>query len=346
MLKNDKNKIIYGAILLVAGIVFSFFMVKPFFSPLVNSPKNAPYVLFIPSGSGFDEVVTILKNDSVLINIDHFESVASYMGYNKDEIPSGRYLLHKEMSAREVVGKLRSGNQDAVNVVINNVRTISDLAGKLSQYLESDSMSILRYLSDSSILNQYNLTVETALTLFIPNTYQVFWNTKPEKLLERMKKEHDKFWTQERLDKLKKHGLSPVEAYTLASIVEKESNYAPERPAIAGVYLNRIKQGMKLQADPTVVFATGLFDLKRVLYMHLETDSPYNTYKYHGIPPGPIYMPSISSLEAVIDAEDHDYIFFCAKADNSGKHVFASTLEEHDKNARLFSEWLNKIGIK
>lgn len=346
MLKNDKNTIIFGSILLVVGIIFSFFIVKPFFSPLINSPKNAPYVLFIPTGTGFDQLVALLENDSVLVNVNYFKRVASYMGYNKEEIPSGRYLLHNKMSAREVIGKLRSGNQDAVNVVINNVRTISDLAGKLSRYLEADSISMLRYLSDSSILRQYNLDIETALTLFIPNTYQIFWNTKPEKLLERMKKEHDKFWTQERLDKLKKHGISPVEAYTLASIVEKESNYAPERPAIAGVYLNRIKQGMKLQADPTVVFATGLFDLKRVLYIHLETDSPYNTYKYHGIPPGPIYMPSISSLEAVINAEDHDYIFFCAQADNSGKHVFASTLKEHDKNARLFSEWLNKIGIK
>lgn len=346
MLDNRKKIAFLAAGLFLAGILTAFFLVKPFFSSVIHAPKNAPYTLFVPTGSGFDDVVAMLERDSVLQHKDDFKRVSSFMGYTKDEVPAGKYMLHQEMSAREVVGKLRSGNQDAVNVVINNVRTIQDLAGKLSQYLEADSLSILQFLTDSSIHDQYKLNTETIMTLFIPNTYQVFWNTKPEKLLERMKKEHDKFWTQERLDKIKRHGLSPVEAYTLASIVEKESNYAPERPAIAGVYLNRLKQGMKLQADPTVVFATGLFDLKRVLYSHLETDSPYNTYKYHGIPPGPIYMPSISSLEAVINAEDHDYIFFCAKADNSGQHVFASTLEEHDKNARLFSEWLNKIGIK
>src|SRR5690606_1924990 len=152
---------------------------------------------------------------------------------------------------------------------------------------------------------EYHLTPETVLTLFIPNTYQMFWNATPEKLAKRMKKEHDKFWNQERLDKIRKLGLSPVQAYTLASIVEKESNYVPERPTIAGVYINRLKTGMKLQADPTVVFATGEYDLKRVLYSHLAMDSPYNTYMYEGLPPGPIYMPSISSLEAVINAEQH-----------------------------------------
>jgi UPF0755 protein len=346
MFKLGSKTIAVLGVIFIAAILAVFFIVKPFFSSVIRSGKENPYTLYIPTGSGFEDVVDILKKDTVLLHENAFRKVAGLMSYDKDEVPSGRYILHSGLNAREVVGKLRSGNQDAVNVVINNVRTLADLSGKLSQYLEADSLAILSYLTNTDVLRDYGLTAETMITLFIPNTYQLFWNTKPEKLLQRMKKEHDRFWTQDKLDKIRKLGISPVEAYTLASIVEKESNYAPERPAIAGVYLNRIKQGMKLQADPTVVFATGQYDLKRVLYTHLETDSPYNTYKYPGIPPGPIYMPSISSLEAVINAENHDYIFFCAKPDNSGQHVFAATLDEHDKNARLFSEWLNKIGIK
>ena len=174
----------------------------------------------------------------------------------------------------------------------------------------------------------------------------MFWTTTPEKFVARMKKEHDTFWTEERENKIKQHNLDKKQAYIVASIVEKESNYDPERPTIAGVYLNRLKAGEKLQADPTVVFAIGDFSIQRVLYSHLETDSPYNTYKYTGLPPGPICMPSIASLEAVINADKHEYMFFCAKADNSGIHVFAKDYSSHLKNAEAFANWLNSLNIK
>jgi UPF0755 protein len=331
-------------LIIICAAVYIY--IKPLFQPAIQTGPESSYSLFIPSGSDFEDVVNILKQDNVLIHEAGFRKVAGLLGYNKESVPPGKYILTHDMNTKDVISKLRSGDQNAVNVVINNVRKIEDLAGKISNYIEADSLQILEYFLNPSVQKTYNVNTETLLTLFIPNTYQLFWTTKPEKLLERMKKEHDKFWTQDKLDKIKSNGLSPIQAYILASIVEKESNYIPERPAIAGVYLNRLANGMKLQADPTVVFAMGQYDLKRVLFSHLDMDSPYNTYKYEGLPPGPIYMPSISSLEAVISADKHDYVFFCAKADNSGQHVFAVTYEEHTRNARKFSDWMNVMGIK
>jgi UPF0755 protein len=346
MVKSGKIAIFSAiAILCIAGIT-GIVYVKPIFEPAVKESLDSTYVLYVASGSGFEDVYQTLQNDGILKNPESFKKVARLMGYIKEEVPAGRFEINSNLNTKNLVSKLRSGNQDAVNVVVNNVRTIADLCGKLDTYFEIDSQTIYEYVTSPDVLKEYQLTSENIMTLFIPNTYQMFWTTKPEKLLQRMKREHDIFWTQEKLNKIKALGLSPVQAYTLASIVEKESNYGPERPAIAGVYLNRIKTGMKLQADPTVVFATGEYDLKRVLYSHLTFDSPFNTYMYEGIPPGPIYMPSISSLNAVISPEKHDYIFFCAKPDDTGQHVFASTLDEHDQNAKKFSAWLNSRGIK
>ena len=334
------------AILLMGFGGLAYYIINPLFQKAVSKINAESYVLYIPTGSGFEDVMDSLMKNNVLLHPENFKRVAVIMRYDKDEVPGGKYILKSAMTTREVINKLRSGNQDPVNVVVNNVRTVQELCGKLDKYFETDSLTLLQYLERKDVQQDLHLTSETMLTLFIPNTYQMFWNASPEKIIIRMKKEHDKFWNPERLAALKSWELSPVQAYTLASIVEKESNYAPERATIAGVYLNRLRTGMKLQADPTVVFATGQFDLKRVLYSHLTLDSPYNTYVYEGIPPGPICMPSISSLEAVIHAEKHDYIFFCAKADNSGKHVFATNLNEHSKNARDFSAWMNALGIK
>jgi UPF0755 protein len=245
-----------------------------------------------------------------------------------------------------LITKLRSGNQDAQNVVINNIRTIHDLAGKASRYFETDSLTFLSYLTDANVFGKYGFTLDNFLTMFIPNTYEMFWTTTPEKFCNRMKSEYDAFWTNEKLDLIKANNLDRTQAFIVASIVEKESNYDPERPTIAGVYLNRLNAGEKLQADPTVVFATGDFTIQRVLYSHLSIDSPYNTYKYAGLPPGPICMPSIASLNAVIRAEKHDYMFFCAKADNSGVHVFAKDYAQHQKNAAAFAAWLNSLNIQ
>lgn len=338
----SKKSIISIVLLIVIGLLY-FFIVKPFFGSNVKASESSK-IVYIPTNATYDDVLTILNEADLLINLSDFQLAAKLMSY--DKIKPGRYEFTPGMSNQQLVSKLRSGNQDPQNVTINNIRLISDLAGKASRYFEADSFKILSYLTNPATPLQYGLNQDNFLTMFIPNTYDMFWTATPEKFVARMKKEYDRFWNSDRLAKLSSKNIDKTQAYIVASIVEKESNYDPERPRIAGVYLNRLKNGEKLQADPTVVFATGDFTIQRVLYSHLETDSPYNTYKYAGLPPGPICMPSLASLEAVINAEDHKYMFFCAKADNSGIHAFAETYEDHQKNAAAFAKWLNTLNIK
>lgn len=338
------KKILIGLLILVVVAVASYFLVgKMLWSPNVN-PAQKEYELYIPTGASYSDVIDSLNQRKIIKDMTSFATVAKIKSFNKSR--PGRYVITDDMSNMQIINKLRSGNQDAENVVINNVRLISDLAGKASRYFEADSMRFLNYLTQPETAAKYGFTNENFLAMFIPNTYEMFWTATPEKFAERMNKEYQKYWTPERLQKIQKHNLDPKQAYTLASIVEKESNYDPERPTIAGVYLNRLKAGEKLQADPTVVFAVGDFTLQRVLYSHLKTDSPYNTYLYPGLPPGPICMPSLASLEAVVNATDHQYLFFCAKPDNSGIHVFAETYAEHQTNADAFAAWMNSLNIK
>jgi UPF0755 protein len=241
---------------------------------------------------------------------------------------------------------LRSGNQDPLDLTFNNVRTIQELAGLLSKNLEADSLTLLTAFLDKNTLASHGLTEETALTNYIPNTYDIFWNIKPEKFINRMHDESEKFWTADRLSKAKSWDLTKEQVYTLASIVEKESNNKKERPIVAGVYLNRLKIGDKLRADPTVVYATGDFELRRVLFEHLNNPSPYNTYMHAGLPPGPIYMPSTNSIDAVLNAEKHEYLFFCAKPGYNSEHAFAKSAEQHAVNATVYHKWLSQEGIK
>jgi len=277
-----------------------------------------------------------MKDSNVLKDISTFRTVAQLRNYDTSVKP-GKYILKPGMNNQQIAGKLRSGDQDPQKVTINNIRMISDLAGKASRYFESDSITFLNYLKDPEVAASLGYNQDNFLTMFIPNTYEMFWTSTPESFVKRMKKEYDNFWTQDRINKLTANNLTPTEAYIIASIVEKESNYTPEKPVIAGVYLNRLHAGERLQADPTVVFAMGDFSIQRVLYTHLKTDSPYNTYLNTGLPPGPICMPSMASLEAVINVDKHKYMFFCARPDNSGIHVFAETYQEHLKNADNFS---------
>ncbi len=338
------KKVIIGLItLLVIGVGGYFLIGKMLWSPNVK-PNAKKSEVFIPTNASIEDVMDSLQAADVLKDMTSFKTVAKLKSFNKAK--PGRYVFDENMSNIRIINKLRSGDQDAEQVVINNIRLISDLAGKASNYFESDSLAFLNYLTNPEVSAKFGFTQENFLSMFIPNTYEMFWTATPEKFTERMQKEYNKFWTDERLAKIAKNKLSQIEAYTLASIVEKESNYDPERPTIAGVYLNRLKAGEKLQADPTVVFATGDFSLQRVLYSHLKTESPYNTYMNHGLPPGPICMPSLASLEAVINAEDHKYMFFCAKADNSGIHAFAESYADHLKNADAFAAWMNSLNIK
>lgn len=327
---------------LVAGAI-GFIGYQKVFNP--NLTKD--HTLYIPSESSFEDLSDIFKKENIIDNLSSFQQVAGWMNYGKSTIPSGKYHLKKGWNNKELISKLRSGNQDAVKVTINNVREIENLSAKFSTYLEVDSSELLRAIVSAENLKKYDADLGNIMTLFIPNTYEFWWDSKPEEIIERMAQEHTRFWDKDnRTAKADALGLTKREVYILASIVEKETQLNSEKQRIAGVYLNRLQRGILLQADPTVVFATRQFDLRRVLNKHLETDSPYNTYKNEGLPPGPIYMPGIKSIDAVLNAEKHKYLYFCAKPDNSGAHAFATNLIGHNKNAQRYWNWLRKNRIR
>lgn len=315
------------------------------FAPNVQESLENPY-LRIPTGASYEEVMGLLKDQKIIIDQASFDWLASKMNYKKDQMRSGRFKIEPGWSNRELIRHLRGGKQATVKVVLNNERLIEEVAGKVAKVIEADSNEIYRLLNDDAFLASKGYTHETIMSIFIPNTYDFFWNSSAVQFFERMEKEHQGFWkNNNREAKAKRHKMTPQEIYTMASIVERESNKKVERPRIAGVYLNRIERGIPLQADPTVVFALKAFDLRRVLNKHLEFDSPYNTYLYAGLPPGPISMASINSIDAVLDAEDHEYIFFCAKPGEIGYHSFAKTLTAHNVNARKYHRWLNQQRI-
>lgn len=345
MSKSIKRILYALTIILVIATGAAFYLYRIIFAPNVILEREK--IIYIPTGSDIDEVVDILDTASVLRNPASFQTVAGWMKYEGTSINPGKYTISPGLSNRQLVSLLRSGNQTPVNLVINNVRNTAELAGKIAGQVEIDSISLLRHFLDTTIIKKFGLNSNNFLTLFIPNTYEVYWTIKPESLIDRLEKERSKFWeSDQRLQKVNKLNLTREEVYILASIVEKETQAAVERPTVAGLYLNRLRRGIPLQADPTVVFATGIFDLRRVLNKHLEIESPYNTYRYSGLPPGPIYMPSIQSIDAVLNAEQHNYLYMCARPDNSGLHAFAATLTDHNQNANRYRKWLNERGIK
>ncbi len=300
--------------------------------------------LYIPTGSEIDDVTKILYKKGCIINKGDFEWVAEQKNY-QNHVHPGKYEIKNGMSNNELVDLLRSGNQTPVHITFNNIRTIDQLAGAVAKVIEADSASISDMLHDKTVLKENGFNENTVLGMFIPNTYEFFWNTTAKGFVNRMKKEYDKFWNKTRLNKAKQIKLTQNEVVSLASIIEMETKKDDEKPRVAGVYMNRINKGMKLQADPTVIYAIGDFSIRRVLKTHLDFDSPYNTYKYSGLPPGPISMPSIASIDAVLNYEKHKYLFFCAKEDFSGYHNFAVTLREHNLNAKRYQKQLNKRKI-
>ncbi len=306
----------------------------------------------IPTHSNYENVVRILSNGGYIKNEDSFRTVAGYMKFDQREtMRAGRFKLTPGMNNRELIQLLRAGKQSPVKLTISFARLPEDLAGKVSKVIEADSASILALMNDGTLLKKYGFNQETAMSCIIPNTYEFFWNTDEVGFWKRMVKEHKAFWSKERLQKAEKLNLSPEEVYTLASIVESETNYNPEKPRVAGVYLNRLKINMLLQADPTLVFAAGDFEIKRVLNRHKEIESPYNTYKYTGLPPGPIKLASISSIDAVLNYEKHDYYYFCAKPPKNlneapREHAFAKNLSQHNANAKKYYAYLKKAGIR
>jgi UPF0755 protein len=307
---------------------------------------NQPYAfLFIRTGMNFSAVKTLLNKQHYLLDMNSFEDVAGSKKYYI-KVKPGRYKIVSGMSNNELVNLLRSGKQEPVRLILQNVRTPGELAGKVAGQIEADSLSILNLMHDHDYLRKFGAEPATVFTLFIPNTYEFLWNTSADQFIQRMYRERQKFWGDERITKMSEEGLDIAGVVTLASIIEKETAKNSEKPVIAGVYMNRLRKDWPLQADPTLIFAWNDYTIKRVLNKHKEIDSPYNTYKYTGLPPGPICLPSVSSIDAVLNYEKHSYMYFCAKEDLSGYHNFSVTLAEHDRNADRYQAALKRLNIR
>jgi UPF0755 protein len=297
--------------------------------------------LYIPSGSDFNDVIDLLDDNQLIRNSNTFRWLALRKNFHNN-IKPGRYRLVDGMNNNDLINMLRAGNQVPVNLVFISHRRIEDIAAVAGRQIEADSADIIDLADDLDFINSLGFDQYTLPALFIPNTYQVYWNTSAAQFYERMKTEYERFWNDTRELKRNSLGLSRIQVSTLASIVSEETVIAEEMPTIAGVYINRLKRGMRLQADPTVRYALGDFTVNRILRVHLDIDSPYNTYKHAGLPPGPISVPPVQAIDAVLDPEEHSYLYFSAREDFSGYHRFARTLTEHNRNARLYREALNK----
>lgn len=337
----------YGLILaIILGLTIAYLLYSAIYRPNVPSELENTKIE-IPKGSGYEDVVNKLVKENLIEDESSFRLVSKLMKFDQKNEISGRYLITPGSNNRELISMLRAGRQIPVNVTISQVRLLSEMVGKIARYIELDSLQIYDHLTNEDHLSEWGYTRDDIMTLFIPNTYEMYWDTSLDQLVSRMQSEHDKYWSQQgRKEAITSHNLDTREAYILASIIEKETNNKSEVKTIAGVYHNRLKRGMPLEADPTVVFAIGDFSIRRVLNKHLKTESPYNTYLNPNLPPGPICMPSLSSLDAAIFPEDHEYIFFCARPGYDNEHAFASTLRQHNRNARIFHQWLNKQGIR
>lgn len=332
------------AAILLFFTVFAFYGYQILYAPNLQVNKEKT-IIYLPTGANFQTVLDTLGKYQIINDKVSFAFLSKLMKY-QELVKPGRYEIEKDMSNLDAVRMLRNGLQMPLKVVINPVRLKENLVEKISPYFEMQAEELQQSLEDSSLHKEFGFSSETILCLFLPNTYDFYWNTSAEELMRKMHKEYQKFWNEERLAKAKQLELSPVEVSILASIVEAETQKNDEKRRMAGVYVNRLKQGNPLQADPTVVYAVGDFTLKRVLNKHLKVDSPYNTYKHKGLPPGPINLPSIASIDAVLNYEKHEYFFFCAKEDFSGYHSFAVTNAEHEANARRYRQALNERGIK
>ncbi|MDB4920377.1 endolytic transglycosylase MltG [Mucilaginibacter sp.] len=313
-----------------------------YFSPNVTDKQE---YLYIHTGADFNDVYKTIKQQGIVKDTASFYHAAENMNY-VSRIKPGRYHLQNGMSNRRLVNMLASGSQEPVTLSFHNLRLKEEFAGFVAKKIEPDSTAIIRLLDSTSYIQQYGFTTDNVYTMFMPNSYQLYWNITPEKFFKRMYANYEKFWTPERKQKAAAINLNPIEVSVLASIVDAEALHDDEMPAVAGLYLNRLKKGMKLEADPTVIFAENDFTIKRVLTRYLSINSPYNTYLHTGLPPGPIMMPSVNAVNAVLDYQKSDYIYMCAKADFSGYHAFATNVADHMVNARKFQQALNERNIK
>ncbi|OUT98060.1 MAG: aminodeoxychorismate lyase [Flammeovirgaceae bacterium TMED32] len=341
-----KNKKFLAVGLIIGSMLvssFSFYFWQVVYTPNILIDKE-DLVFNIPTGANFKYVQNSLYDLGIVNDLVSFSFLSKLKRYDQS-IKPGSYLLQADMSNRDAINMLRSGDQVPIKLTYSNARSLEVLAAKIASYLEFDSATMMSNLSNNDVASSYGLTKETFMCMFLPNTYEVYITDQPIVVLDRIYSAYKIFWNPERMAKAKAINLTPEEVIVLASIVDAETNQMDEAPTVAGVYINRLNKNIKLQADPTLIFALGDYTIKRVLYEHMQVDSPYNTYKYAGLPPGPINLPSISAIEAVLNYEKSDYLYFCANPDFTGNHIFARTLSQHNKNARLLHLALNKKKI-
>lgn len=342
MAKTKRNLvfIILAVIILATGGIFVY--IKNFLDAEFRI-KETVYI-YVDKQKSFDAVLTQIDTTAHVSDLSAFKRLATIMKY-PDNMKTGRYAITKDMSIQGAISELKGGHQAPVKLKFNNIRTKEDLAKRLAAQLMITEEEFMATFNNEEACSKLGFTTETITCMFVPNTYEVYWDVSLDSFLKRMKDEYSKFWTEERKAKASKLGLTPVEVSILASIVEEECYFTDEYPVVARLYLNRLKIGQLLQADPTVKFAVGDFSLKRILFEHLQVDSPYNTYKHLGLPPGPIRVASIKGIDAVLNPAEHNYLYMCAKEDFSGRHNFAVTHAEHVQNANRYRAALNQRKI-
>jgi UPF0755 protein len=345
-MKINKTLSIVLILAVTIASVYGFLQYRKIFSANTKFSENELYVN-IPTGATYNDVVKIIA--PLVEDMERLSTVAEKKKYPQN-VKSGHFLLTKGMNSNDIINSLRQNKP--VQLAFNNQERLEDFVGRISTQIEADSLSLLNAFTDTTFLKENGFTKENVLAIGIPNSYEIFWNINAVKFRDRMAKEYRNFWTEERKELAAKQNLNPIQVSVLASIVHKETVKKDERPRVAGVYLNRLNKGIKLEADPTVIYAvkknSGDFKqvIKRVLYKDLESNSPYNTYQNFGLPPGPIAMPDISALEAVLKPEKHNYIYFCASVTNFGYHEFAVTPAQHEVNRQKYVAWVNSQGIK
>jgi len=344
--KRGFRSVIYTVLFLVAviGIYLAYRMYSALYAPNTRVPQGTEAFVYVRSTDGYSQMMGKLKSSGFIQDFESFEFVAQKKGLDKQVRP-GKYRISDGMSNGVLVNMFKAGNQVPVRVQLNREANLAEIAGTLSRQLEADSLALITLLTNEDTARYYGFTSPTIIALFIPNTYEFFWAITPRKILGRFKSEYDKVWTAERLEKAAVIGYSKEEVATLASIVAQETGKREESARIAGVYINRLKAGIALQADPTLRFAAKDPTIHRVLNIHKAIDSPYNTYINKGLPPGPIGLASIDFIDAVLNYEHHNYLYFCAKDDFSGYSNFTASYQEHQQNARKYQRALTQRGI-
>ncbi len=339
---KKKILIIVLSILLIGG-AFAYH----FYNKIFQKNVTEAAFIYIPTNADFNKVSELIS--PYLIDPNSFIWVAKKKNY-PNKVRSGKFKIDKGMNNNELIDHLRGGKPETVKLIFNNQDRIENFAGRIAEQIEADSISLLNAMKDIDFLKRNNFDANTAIAMYIPNSYEFYWNTSATQFRDKMVKEYKKFWNDSRIEKAKKQNLTPLQVTTLASIVQKETASIPERPKVAGLYLNRLKDFWPLQADPTIIYAIKQKYgqdkvIKRVLNKDLTIDSPYNTYTNFGLPPGPIGMPDISAIDAVLNPSEHKYYYMCASINHIGQHEFAKTLSQHNINARKYQNWMNKQGI-